>query len=113
MPLTLLFASILSIINQVLVLQCAHRVRNVHSIFVTSLTFLEDTHRVRAITGECDAALVSVSADCTSHLTKLGSRGEKSGPFRPEKDRMILCNNFFNLGRRGFVSKCERSNKLS
>ncbi|CAK8691667.1 unnamed protein product [Clavelina lepadiformis] len=55
-------------------LQCAHRVKQVHSIFVTSLCFVNDTEHTRAITGDCDAALLSVSVDCSCHMTKLESR---------------------------------------
>nr|CAB3265144.1 prolactin regulatory element-binding protein-like [Phallusia mammillata] len=52
-------------------LQCAKRVKNIHSIFVTSVSFVHDSPQMEK---ECDAALVSVSADCTCKLTKLDSR---------------------------------------
>lgn len=55
-------------------LQCAKRVRNLHGIFVTSMTFVENTPSSQAITGKCDAALVSASVDNMCKLTKLSSR---------------------------------------
>uniref|UniRef100_H2Z1G9 Uncharacterized protein n=1 Tax=Ciona savignyi TaxID=51511 RepID=H2Z1G9_CIOSA len=55
-------------------LQCAKLVRNVHSIFVTSLSFVNDNEMSRVTMGNYDAAIVSVSADCTCQLTKLESR---------------------------------------
>lgn len=53
-------------------LQCAKRVNNVHSIFVTGLSFLSPSEK--SVAGACDAALVSVSADNQCKLLKLSSR---------------------------------------
>merc|ERR1712136_409904 len=47
----------------------AKRVRGAHTIFVTSLSFLDDN--VRNTIGDCETSLVSVSADCACRLTKL------------------------------------------
>lgn len=51
--------------------------KNVHSIFVTSLSFVDDSKEISAIVGDSDAAVVSVSADSSCQLTKLGSRGKQ------------------------------------
>lgn len=53
-------------------LQCAKRINNVHSIFVTGLSFLPLSEE--SIAGTCDSALVSVSADNQCKLSKLSSR---------------------------------------
>lgn len=55
-------------------LQCVKKISNLHGIFVTGATFLRNSESSVAITGPCDAALVSVSADNTCKLTKLSSR---------------------------------------
>nr|XP_026690741.1 prolactin regulatory element-binding protein-like [Ciona intestinalis] len=55
-------------------LQCAKHVKNVHSIFVTSLSFVKESPLSRVTMGDYDTAIVSVSADCTCQLTKLESR---------------------------------------
>ncbi|XP_039259312.2 guanine nucleotide-exchange factor SEC12-like [Styela clava] len=55
-------------------LQCVKKISSLHGIFVTGVSFLPNTEAVVAITGACDASLVSVSADNTCKLTKLSSR---------------------------------------
>jgi len=55
----------------------AKRVRGAHTIFVTSLSFLDDN--VRNTIGDCETSLVSVSADCACRLTKLNSGGSGTG----------------------------------